>query len=32
MQLPKIIDLDAEDVVTLTVDFGFAGNFLKLNG
>ncbi len=32
MELPKIIDLDAADVVTLTVNFGFAANFLKLNG
>jgi hypothetical protein len=32
MKLPKIIDLDAADVVKLTVDFGFAANFLQLNG
>ena len=31
-ELPKILDLDAADVVTLTVDFGSAANFLKLNG
>ena len=32
MNLPKILDLDLEDVVTLKVDFGFAANFMKLNG
>ena len=32
MSLPKILDLDAADVVTLKADFGFAANFLKLNG
>jgi hypothetical protein len=30
--LPKILDPDASDVVTLIADFGFAANFLKLNG
>ncbi len=32
MPLPKIVDLDVADVVTLTVNFGDAVNFLKLNG
>ena len=32
MNLPKILDPDAADVVTLTADFGYAANFLKLNG
>jgi hypothetical protein len=32
MSLPKIVDLDVADVVTLTVDFGDAANFMKLNG
>ena len=32
MSLPKILDLDAADVLTLKADFGFAANFLKLNG
>jgi|688.fasta_scaffold954601_1 hypothetical protein len=32
MKLPKIIDLDTSDVVTLTANFGNAANFLKLNG
>ena len=32
MSLPKILDLDAADVVTLTANFGNAANFLKLKG
>jgi hypothetical protein len=32
MKLPNIIDLDTNDDVSLTVDFGFAANFLQLNG
>jgi hypothetical protein len=32
MPLPKIVDFDVADVVTLTVNFGDAVNFLKLNG
>ena len=32
MNLPKILDPDAADVVTLTADFGYAANFLKLKG
>ena len=32
MSLPKILDLDVADVVTLKAVFGDAGNFLKLNG
>ena len=32
MNLPKILDLDVADVVSLKVDFGNAANFLKLNG
>ena len=32
MELPKIIDLDAADVVKLMIDFGFAANFLQING
>ena len=31
MTLPKIIDADSSDVVTLSADFGSAGNFVKLN-
>jgi hypothetical protein len=30
MNLPQIVDLDKGDTVTLTVDFGFAANFLYL--
>ena len=32
MSLPKFLDPDVADVVTLTADFGYAANFLKLNG
>ena len=32
LNLPKILDLDDADVVTLKADFGFAANFLTLNG
>lgn len=32
LNLPTIIDLDVADVVTLKADFGFAANFLTLNG
>ena len=32
MSLPKFFDPDVADVVTLTADFGYAANFLKLNG
>jgi hypothetical protein len=32
MNLPKMLDQDATDVLTLSADFGFASNFLKLNG
>lgn len=32
MPLPKILDLDTTDAVTLTVNFGNAANFLILDG
>ena len=32
LYLPKILDLDVSDVVNLKADFGFAANFLTLNG